>query len=134
FPSLKYFRHARNLGMSGNPRWIVQKPDTDFIVKLDSDDRLHPNFVARLVDHLCQHPRAGYAHSAVQQIDANGHNGALRLLARSTGFQSGEQCLRESVSGYRVAANICMFRRAALQEVNYFRPDLPFADDWDLSL
>jgi len=55
-------------------------------------------------------------------------------LARSNGCQSSEESLRASVTGYRVAANICLFRRTALQQVDYYRSNLNFADDWDLAV
>ena len=52
FPQIKHIRQKRNLGMSGNPRWIVQQPDTEYIVKLDSDDELNPNHVKKLLQAL----------------------------------------------------------------------------------
>jgi hypothetical protein len=134
FPQLKHHRHQHNLGMSGNPRWVVQQPATEYIVKLDSDDELRADYVEKLMQQLQAHPMAGYAHAAAQEIDGAGRKGRFRVLARDTGFQSADDSLRASVSGYRVAANICMFRREALQAVDYYRTDLPFADDWDLAV
>jgi cellulose synthase/poly-beta-1,6-N-acetylglucosamine synthase-like glycosyltransferase len=134
FPKLICYRQKQNLGMSGNPRWIVQQPTAEFIVKLDSDDELYHGYVEKLLKALLANPTAGYAHAAVQEIDGDGQKGILRLLARSTGFQSGEESLRASVTGYRVAANICIFRREALRQVDYYRNNLSFCDDWDLAI
>jgi cellulose synthase/poly-beta-1,6-N-acetylglucosamine synthase-like glycosyltransferase len=133
-PGIRHFRQAVNLGMSGNPRWVVQQPTTDFIVKLDSDDELHPGYVRRLLDQMMTRPFAGFGHVAVQEIDGAGRPGRRRSLGRGTGYQDAEESLRAGVRGYRVAANICMFRRAALAEVDYYRTDLRFADDWDLAI
>jgi cellulose synthase/poly-beta-1,6-N-acetylglucosamine synthase-like glycosyltransferase len=37
------------------------------------------------------------------------------------------------VAGYKVAANVCMFRRSALRSLPYiYRDGLNFAEDWDL--
>jgi len=134
FPQIKHFRQKANLGMSGNPRWIVKQPESEFIVKLDSDDELYPTYVEELVKAMLAHPSAGYAHAAVQQINGSGAKERLRFLARDSGFQDGEDSLWSSVTGYRVAANICMFRRKALQQVDYYKIDLSFADDWDLAV
>ena len=134
YPQIHHVRHSENLGMSGNPRWIVQQPLTEYVVKLDSDDELRQNYVEKLLEALLAHPSAGYAHGAVQEIDANGGKQRRRLLGRNAGLQSGEESLGASVTGYRVAANICMFRRAALKQVDYYRSDLGFADDWDLAV
>jgi cellulose synthase/poly-beta-1,6-N-acetylglucosamine synthase-like glycosyltransferase len=134
YPQIKHVRHKQNLGMSGNPRWIVQQPDTEYIVKLDSDDELHSNYVEKLLQALQANPSAGYAHASVQEIDDQGRKQKKRFLARNAGCQNAEDSLRTSVSGYRVAANICMFRRVALQRVDYYRNNLSFADDWDLAV
>ena len=134
FPAIHYTRQRENLGIKGNPTWVMKQPATEFIGRLDSDDELHPEFVAALLRSLRHFPQAGYAHAAVQEIDATGRKRNLRQLARHTGFQSGEESLRASISGYRVAANICLFRRAALQQVDYYRSGLNFAEDWDLAI
>lgn len=132
-PQIKYVRQIKNLGIQGNPRWLVSQPGTEYIVRLDSDDKIYPDYAEKLLKALQGHPTAGYAHAGVQEIDGEGRQLKLRLLARRTGFQDGEESLRASVSGYRVAANICMFRRAALKQAGYFR-DLSFCEDWDLAV
>jgi glycosyltransferase involved in cell wall biosynthesis len=132
-PQVKYTRHEQNLGIQGNPKWILQQPLAEFIVRLDSDDELSPDYVEKLLKALLAHPSAGYAHAAVQEIDRNGRKQKLRLLARNAVFQNEEESLRASVIGYRVAANICMFRRAALRQIGFYR-DLSFAEDWDMAV
>ena len=134
FPALRAFRQETNLGMSGNPRWIVSQPKTDLIVKLDSDDRLHPEYVGQLAALLSAHPQAGYAHCSVLQIDEEGNTTRTRRLSRRTGFQSAEESLKALPSGFRVAANICMFRREALAAVDFYKKNLGFCDDWDLAV
>ncbi len=134
FPTLRAFRQEKNLGMSGNPKWVVRQPESEFIVKLDSDDWLHPAYVSRLVALLREHPRAGCAHGAVHQVNNAGTTTRVRRLGRATGFQDAEESLRALIHGYRVAANICIFRRAALAQVDYYKTDLAFADDWDLAV
>lgn len=134
YPALLTFRQPQNLGMSGNPRWILRQPKTKYIAKLDSDDLLLPNYLKVLIPLLEKFPQAGYAHAAVQQIDQNGEVTRIRRLARATGFQSADVSLRSLVSGYRVAANICLFRREALESVGFLKPDMNFCDDWDLAV
>lgn len=134
FPQLKTFRQEHNLGMSGNPRWVVQQPRTRYIVKLDSDDILHPDYVRELVKLLQAQPRAGYGHVAVEQIDEAGAVTRVRRLQRVSGFVGADEALRAAVRGYRVAANICIFRRKALESVNFLKTDMAFCDDWDLSV
>ena len=134
FPHVRATRQTNNLGMSGNPRWVISQPQTDYLVKLDSDDELYPDYVSALVERLEAHPRAGYGHCAVEQIDDDGDVTRVRRLRRASGFESADDALRASVQGYRVAANICIFRRAALEEVDFYKTDMAFCDDWDLSV
>ncbi|HEX3717549.1 MAG TPA: glycosyltransferase family 2 protein [Verrucomicrobiae bacterium] len=131
---IKHIRHKQNLGLPGNPRWLVQQPLTEFVLRLDSDDELCPNYVHKVLSSMLAHQSAGYGHVAVREIDGNGRDRKLRLLARSDGFHNGDESLRASVTGYRVAANICLFRRVALQEVNYYRIAAQYCDDWDLAV
>lgn len=134
FPHLRAHRQERNLGMSGNPRWVIRQPRTTYLVKLDSDDILYPEYVAELVALLNANPQAGYGHCAVEQIDEQSEVARVRRLARASGFQEADDALRAAVQGYRVAANICIFRRAALEEVDFYKTDMAFCDDWDLSV
>ena len=131
---LKYHRQKHNLGISANNNWLLSQPDTSFIVRLDSDDLLHPNYVDKLVQLMTAYPTAGYAHCAVQEIDEHDRPRRTRLLGGRSEFQPAEQALRASAAGYRVAANICMFREEALRALDYYRAEVEYVQDWDLSV
>ncbi|GAA4439503.1 hypothetical protein GCM10023188_35920 [Pontibacter saemangeumensis] len=130
---LKIVRQPFNLGISGNTDYCLRLATGDFVIRLDSDDYLSPNYVKKLGELLLQYPDAGYAHAAVQEIDQEGKLLNKRILFRSSGFQSGIDALRSAKDGYRVAANIIMFRRSALVKVGYVteRPD--YVEDYHLS-
>jgi GT2 family glycosyltransferase len=131
-PRVRYHRHPANLGVAANASWLMSRPEAEFIVRLDSDDLLGPEFGHTLAALLRMNPRAGVAHAAVQEIDGQGAPRRQRLLRRASGCQPADDALRESVTGYRVAANICMFRRSALPAFPCFRPGTDFVEDWDL--
>ena len=133
-PRVHYHRHPRNLGIAGNNNWLLSQPRSEFIIRLDSDDLLAPDFALTLANELRRHPKAGYAHAAVHEIDRSGRLQRDRMLARSAGYQEPEDSLRAMTSGYRVAANICMFRRDALEEVAFYRVGVDPAEDWDLAV
>src|SRR5690606_35875697 len=73
-----------------------------------------------------------FAHSAVQEIDKNDKPVKIRFLARREEYIDAESSLRMSLTGYRVSANIIMFRRKALQEVGYISSTINFAEDYFL--
>ena len=133
FLCLKVVNQPVNIGMVPNTDAVLRLATGDFIVKLDSDDYLHPNYIETLGNLLLKFPEAGYAHAAVQEIDEQGHLKRRRTLARNTGFYSAQKGLKDAIYGYQVAANIIMFRRSALAEVGYITARTNFAEDYYLS-
>lgn len=132
FPQVHYYRQPKNLGIAANCTWLLNQPKTNFIVRLDSDDILKPNYVETLVAFLLKYPDAGYAHTAVQEIDEKGQKRGIRQLARQEEFRTSDKELRAAVSGFRTAANICMFRAKALHELQIYAGRPEFVEDYDL--
>lgn len=124
-PVLKIITQAENTGIVRNSDDCLRAGTGDFIVTVDSDDYLAPTYLEKLSGSLVKHPDACYAHCDVREVDQNGNFLKIRRLFRKPGFQSGESALEGAVQGYRVAANIIMFRRTDLVKLNYFtgRPD-----------
>jgi len=133
-PQIRYFRQPTNLGLPGNLSWLLAQPKTDLIVRLDSDDRLEPEYVAVLSKLMEQFPDAGYAHCDVNEIDREGQLRRVRRLMRSSTYESAEDALRGNAKGYRVAANCILYRSKAIREVDYYRPTVSwkYCEDWDM--
>jgi len=130
---LKVYRQPINLGISGNVDSCLRAAKGDLIVRLDSDDQLLPHYIEKLASLLDQYPEAGYAHAAVQEIDRSGNFLDKRKLFRKTGFSTNETALKEALTGYRVAANIIMFRKESLMAVNYITGRPNFGEDYHLA-
>jgi glycosyltransferase involved in cell wall biosynthesis len=132
-PVVKVVNQPQNLGIARNTDACLRMATGDFIIRLDSDDYLHPEYVEKLSQALTAHPEAAYAHAAVQEIDQHSNFTKPRKLFRRSGFQPAAEALQAAVKGYRVAANIIMFRKSALQAANYNtgRPD--YVEDFHLS-
>jgi glycosyltransferase involved in cell wall biosynthesis len=130
---LKVIRQPINLGISKNTDYCLKAASGNFILRLDSDDYLLPDYILKLANLLQSNPEAGYAHAAVQEVDKNGNFLHIRRLARKSGFQSGTAALKAAVKGYRVAANIIIFRREALEKVGFITATTNFAEDYYLS-
>jgi len=131
-PILKYFSQPNNMGIARNVDGCLRAASGDFIVRLDSDDCLAENYIEKLVQLLIDNPNAGYAHASVQELDQHNNNLKIRQLARKSGFQNHTDALKSSVKGFRVAANILMFRKEALVKVNYIATSTNFAEDYYL--
>ncbi len=132
-PLLKIIHQAENLGIAKNTDACLRSANGDFVVRLDSDDYLAPGYIQNLLELLLKYPAAGYAHAVVQEVNENGNFLHKRKLFRKTGFQSSDDALKAAVKGYRVAANILMFRREALEKVNYLSGRPNFGEDYHLT-
>lgn len=129
---VKYIRREQNLGIAKNAGTLLTLPETEYIVRLDSDDFLELSYVSTLSKQLDKFPDAAIAHCSVNQVDQSGRVTRRRELNRANGFQSADEALMTSVKGYKVAANICMFRKSALPKDFIYRDGLNFGEDWDL--
>ncbi len=102
--TVHYYRQPKNLGIAGNLSWVLSQPATDFIVRLDSDDRLEPAYVATLVDLMRKYPRAGYAHCDIYEIDCRGaHAPACAGYIGLQVYEGPEVAIRRNTTSYRVA-------------------------------
>lgn len=131
-PILKVIRQPINLGISRNVDACLRSALGDIVIRLDSDDFLLPTFIEKLVPYLQKFPDAGYVHAAVMEIDQYDNPVKERRLIRSSGYQSDKEALKAAVNGYRVAANIIVFRREALEKAGYIRAKANFAEDYYL--
>ena len=135
-PQIFYHRHAENIGPARNLSFALAQPKTEYVVRLDSDDRLEPGYVEELVRLMSQYPRAGYAHCNVWEIDGAGQRARHRQLNRSSTFESSEQALRSNHNGLRTAANCLLFRSEALRQANFYldHPTWTASEDWYLAV
>lgn len=127
-------RQRANAGIAANVTSLLRRPKTDFLVRLDSDDELAPTFVADMVPLMSSKAMAGYGHTAITEIDASGEAVKQRQLVRSSGFQPAEEALRASLSGYRTVANVLIFRRSALEQLDFYEGRPEFVEDYDLAV
>lgn len=136
YPHIRYYRQPKNLALPGNLSWLLAQPKTDLIVRLDSDDRLEPDYVAVLAELMRQYPRAGFAHCDVGELDRDNKRPRIRRLSRTRTYESPEEMLKSNASGYRTAANCILYRAEALRDVNYYIPNLDWrtCEDWDMVL
>jgi glycosyltransferase involved in cell wall biosynthesis len=132
-PIVKHVRQSSNLGIARNVDSCLRYASGDYIIRLDSDDQLSPFYTEKLLKLLMEFPQAGYAHAAIQEIDQSGNFLKERRLFRKTGFIPAESALKEALKGYRVTANILMFKRQALVAVNFLNGLPNFGEDYYLT-
>lgn len=82
YPSTNVIRMGRNTGFSGALNEGIRRARGDYVLSLNFDVVLEPNFIAALVDVLERTPEAGWAagllrklrpEGIIESIDCNGH-------------------------------------------------------------
>jgi glycosyltransferase involved in cell wall biosynthesis len=127
---LKVVHQEKNRGISINKEACLRACSGDYILLLDSDDKLSPNYCETLVNLLEIYPEAGYAHGNVQEIDENEKKTKIRSLYRKEEYLSPDKDLKRQIRGMKVAANIIIYKKEALKRINYFNCKANFAEDW----
>lgn len=102
----------------------------EFVLFLDSDDRLLPEAVESGVRALRERPDAGAAVGACRNIDAGGRP----LGVPTQPLIHSEHYLALLKSCFVLSGSSVLFRRSALQEVGGFDQTLALGDDYDLYL
>jgi glycosyltransferase involved in cell wall biosynthesis len=130
---LKVIHQPANIGIVANVNACLKAAVSDFIIRLDSDDILLPDYTEKMINLMLQFPDSGYGHCAIQEIDKNGGFLNQRFLRRKKVFLDADEALNAAIRGYKVAANILMFRRQALEKVNFINASTNFAEDFYLA-
>jgi glycosyltransferase involved in cell wall biosynthesis len=84
-PRLRIVRHGKNVGAIATANEGYAAVRGDLVLRLDSDDRLRPGMLARLVPELEEDARLGFVYSDVATIDAAGRTGQARGNVRRLG-------------------------------------------------
>src|SRR5205085_9065243 len=117
-----------------NYDWVLRQPAAKYIAMLDSDDLLLPQFVERMAGLLDKHPKAGYGHCALNFIDAEGRIFKESRLARVKEYLSADEALKGMTLGQKANPSLRLFRREALEAVDFFRGRPPNVQDYDLAV
>lgn len=130
--------HDQSRGMEAASNAGLRASESEYAIIHDDDDAWHPEFLRETVAFLDEHasrPRlAGVvAHSVAIEERIEGER---VFKVREWPFNPG----LDAVTLYRMAARNSfppisfLFKRAALDEVGWFREDLPVLGDWDFHL
>jgi glycosyltransferase involved in cell wall biosynthesis len=132
-PRLSYVRHARDIGLTGNYNWCLERADTEYLFILPDDDLIAPDFLSETVAVLEEHPRAGMVHTA---FDVIGPGDELLLgswnwtcgLSEDT-IEGPDQFTRESMRwACRVCSSTALIRTRALPVGGMLPDDFPAVD------
>jgi glycosyltransferase involved in cell wall biosynthesis len=138
-PRIRYVRHATNVGKSNNMRSGFEAARGDYFIKFDDDDRLTPDFLAQTSTILDQHAAidfVGTDHWVIdpesqRRLDWTDENSA-KWGRRNLPAGPIANLLHVLFVQQSLQIGATLFRRAALTEVGYMRPNLQNCEDNDL--
>ncbi|NJR38165.1 MAG: glycosyltransferase family 2 protein [Leptolyngbyaceae cyanobacterium CSU_1_4] len=138
-PRIHYIRHLQNIGKSNNMRSGFEAATGEYFLKFDDDDRLTPQFLAQTAAILDRDPQVDFVSTDHWVINGKGDrdlqltdinskkwgrtelpNGIINDLLKVIFVQ---QCLQVGAT---------LFRRQALLDVGYMRPNMQNCEDNDL--
>jgi glycosyltransferase involved in cell wall biosynthesis len=136
---LHYIRHSHNIGKSNNMRSGFDAATGDYFIKFDDDDRLTPDFLAQTTAILDRHPEVDFVGTDHWVINSEGDRDLSLTDANSrkwgrTNLPNGtiEDLLKIVFVDQCLQVGATLFRRQALVDVGYMRPNIQNCEDNDL--
>ncbi|AKG22982.1 glycosyltransferase family 2 protein [Calothrix sp. 336/3] len=136
---VKYICHGKNIGKSNNMRSGFDAASGDYFVKFDDDDKLTPEFLAETVAILDNHPDVDFVGTDHWIIDIDNIRNVEQTKNNSRKWKRTELSegivhnLLETVfvhQSFQIGATL--FRRKALQELDFMRANWQNCEDNDL--
>jgi glycosyltransferase involved in cell wall biosynthesis len=132
-PRIVYRRLPENIGMLRNHNVVFGSIETEYFLIIPDDDRMKPDLLARTVEVLDAHPRAGMVHTGFDTLAGDG-----RVVVRGGNWtngltddavETGMEFIRESMLySCRVCASSALTRTAALPPTFFEEADFPAID------
>jgi GT2 family glycosyltransferase len=135
---VRYFRNARNLGVSGNFRRCAELADYPYTVLMGCDDLMRPGYVAAVREARAAMPGAAMYQPGVRVIDGDGRPARTLVDTVKRRLYSAAPAQRARMGGERLAVSLLRgnwlyfpamcWRSDLLKEVG-FRSDLTVVQD-----
>jgi len=107
-------RHERNCGAIATANEGYARGSAPFVIRVDSDDRLRPDFLSRMLPLFETYPDVGMAYSDVATIDSRGETGCAKgVVERLDTPAYGNELLPLLMKNY-IPAPATLLRREAL--------------------
>jgi len=136
---IRYLRHPQNIGKSNNMRSGFEAAKGEYFIKFDDDDRLVPDFLAKTTAILDQNPTIDFVGTDHWVIDINNERDEAATERNSqkwgrTKLPPGivENLLEVVFIDQSFQIGATLFRRKALEEVGFMRPNIQNCEDNDL--
>lgn len=131
YPEVRYIRQ-RNQGLSAARNTGIRNTSSEYLIFLDSDDRLLPHAVERGVEHLSARPDCAFTAGRMHVID---RDGCLMWLWQPYQLEAPDFFAQMLIDHCRIYPLTVMYRRSAIEAVGGgFNTSLRSAEDWDMDI
>jgi glycosyltransferase involved in cell wall biosynthesis len=130
YPGVRYVRQ-KNQGLSAARNTGIRVTSSEFLIFLDSDDRLLPHAIERGIAHHQRHPGCAFVAGRMHVIDGGG-----ALLRPWQPYPEADDSFAQLlINHWGIYPVTVMYRRAAIEAVGGgFDPTLRSAEDWDMDI
>lgn len=131
---IKVVRGATNLGCYGGMMVAMRRTSGAFVLKLDSDDTLAPQYLAELMPVMIENPNLAFATCDFTLIDAVGSEIRTERRLSPLGYRSGKKEFLRYLEANRARGTCVLIRREHLDLVGGFDGRFVYNGDWWLYL
>ena len=126
---IRYFRQE-NCGLAATHNVGIKQSRGEFIIKLDSDDMMMPDFIARHLQEFENHPDTDLVYCDDCLIDENSK--PIRLIERPE-YTDRKFLIRDLFHcGFPVVPFRTCIRRSAFDKIGFFDEELLVGEDYDM--
>lgn len=136
---IRYVRHPQNIGRSKNMRSGFEAATGEYFIKFDDDDGLTPDFLAKTVNILDNHPDVDFVCTSHWVIDANSQRNESATQANAARWGKDKlaegiipDLIKQTFELQSLQVGSTLFRYDSLKEVDYMRPQADGCEDFDL--
>jgi glycosyltransferase involved in cell wall biosynthesis len=126
---IRYFRQE-NRGLAATHNTGIRQSRGELIIKLDADDKMTPDFIARHLQQFEKDPEADLVYCDDLLIDQNDKQ--IRIIKRPE-YADRKLLIRDMFrSGFPVVPFRTCIRRAVFDKIGFFDESLPIGEDYDM--
>jgi len=126
---IRYF-YQENCGLAATHNAGIIKSRGDFLIKLDHDDMITLDFIAKHLQEFEKNPEADLVYCDDCLIDENGK--PIRVIKRPE-YRSRKSLIRDLFRcGFPVVPFRTCIRRSVFDKIGFFDEDLLIAEDYDM--
>jgi glycosyltransferase involved in cell wall biosynthesis len=126
---IRYFRQE-NQGLAATHNTGIRQSRGEFIIKLDADDKMTPDFIARHVRQFENNPEADLVYCDDYLIDQN--DKPIRIITRPQ-YADRKLLIRDMFRcGYPIVPFRTCIRKSVFDKIGFFDESLAVGEDYDM--